>query len=178
MSKIGRTPISFSSAKIEIDGNKVLISGSKAKFVHELPEYIKVKIEDNSIVLSADNQSKIARSQWGLHRALIANKIEGAEKGFEQAVKIVGLGYKVQLSGKKLIISLGYSHKINLDLPDGVTLNVDKTGQQLTFKSHDKVLLGNVCDELRRLRPPEPYKGTGVMRAEEVIRRKAGKTGV
>jgi large subunit ribosomal protein L6 len=101
----------------------------------------------------------------------------GVESGFEQKVNIVGLGYKAQLTGKKLVFSLGYSHKIDYDLPNDVTVDVDKTGQFLVFKSHDKSLLGGVCDDVRRFREPEPYKGTGIMRAEEVIIRKAGKTG-
>jgi large subunit ribosomal protein L6 len=91
-------------------------------------------------------------------------------------MKIVGLGFKGQLAGKKLTFTLGYTHKIDLDLPEGVSVEIDKTGQLLTFKSHDKFVLGNVCDKVRSFREPEPYKGTGVMRIDEVITRKAGKT--
>lgn len=178
MSKIGRKPIPFSSAKIEVQGNKVLISGSKAKFEHELSPEVEVKVEDKTLVVSLKKETKKARAQWGLHRALLANKIKGAETGFEQGIKIVGLGYKAQLSGKKMTFSLGYSHKIEYTLPEGVTVDIDKSGQQLLFKSHDKNLLGNVCDKVRSFRTPEPYKGTGIMRVEERIVRKAGKTGV
>jgi large subunit ribosomal protein L6 len=177
MSKIGRKPITFSSAKIEIDGNKILISGAKAKFVHELSDNLNVSLQDKSLLLSLKVDSRIARMEWGLHRALLANKVKGVESGFERLVKIVGLGYKAQKSGKKLTLSLGYSHKVSYTMPEGVDVDIDKSGQKLLFKSHDKSLLGRVCDEVRRFRVPEPYKGTGIMRDDEVIVRKAGKTG-
>lgn len=177
MSKIGRKPIVFSSAKVEVEGNKILISGSKAKFEHVLPEELEAKIEDKNLVLNVKNNTRMSRMKWGLHRALLANKVKGVETGFEQLVKIVGLGYKAQLSGKKMVFSLGYSHKVEYTLPEGVTVDIDKPGQQLLFKSHDKFLLGSVCDEVKRFRRPEPYKGTGIMRADEKIVRKAGKTG-
>lgn len=176
MSKIGRKPISFSSAKIELNGNKVVITGPKTKLVHELPEHIKATLKDKSLVLLTTKDSRKARCEWGLHRALLANEIKGLEKGFEQKMKIVGLGYKAQLSGKKMVFSLGYSHKIDYVVPEGVTVEIDKTGQLLTLRAQDKNLLGNVCDDIRNFRLPEPYKGTGIMREEEVIRRKAGKT--
>lgn len=177
MSKIGRKPIAFSSAKVEVKGNKVLISGSKVKFEHELPQDITVTVEDKQVVVSTTNKTRSAGAQWGLHRALLANKIKGVESGFEQRVKIVGLGYKAQLSGKKMVLTLGYSHKVNYTMPEGITVNIDKTGQQLLFKSHDKWLLGKVCDDIRSFKTPEPYKGTGIMLADEKIIRKAGKTG-
>ncbi len=112
---------------------------------------------------------------WGLHRALLANKVKGVDTGFEKKVKIVGLGYKAQPSGKKLTFSLGYSHKVYYQLPEGVDVVVDKTGQNLVFKAADKFLLGNACDAVRALRFPEPYKGTGIIREGDVIIRKAGK---
>jgi len=179
MSKIGRKPIKFSSAKIKIDGNKIMIDGAKNKFTHELPEEISAKVEDSNLVLTVGDNTRAARMKWGLHRALLANKVKGVESGFEQGVKIIGLGYRAKLSGKKLVFSLGYSHKIDYTLPEGVTVEIDKkTGQQLLFKSHDKCLLGSVCDDVKRFRRPEPYKGKGIIRADETIRRKAGKTGV
>ena len=177
MSKIGRKPISFSSAKVEVDGSSISISGSKAKFTHEVPAELKVLLQDKTLVLSAADDTKKTRSLWGLHRALLANKIKGVETGFEQVVKIVGHGYKAQLSGKKLVFSLGYSHKIDYTMPADVSVELDKPGQLLTFKSYDKALLGHVCDEIRKFRLPEPYKGTGIIRSGEKIIRKAGKTG-
>jgi large subunit ribosomal protein L6 len=176
MSKIGRKAIPFSSAKIEIQGNTVLVNGPKAKFTHELPHVIGVSVEDGALQLSVKKDTRENRMLWGMHRALLANKVKGAETGFEKKIKIVGLGYKAQLAGKKLTFSLGYSHKIDYELPEGVDVKLDKTGQNLVFSSSNKLLLGDVCSHIRKLRPPEPYKGTGIIVGDEVIIRKAGKT--
>ena len=97
-----------------------------------------------------------------MHRALLANKIKGIQQDFEKIVQINGLGFKAAVSGSKVVFSLGYSHKIDFNLPKDVTLEVDKTGQRLVFRSPDKEQLGQVCSQVRALRPPEPYKGTGI----------------
>jgi len=176
MSKIGRLPIPFSSAKIEIKKNIIEINGPKAKFAHELPEAIKASVEDEkSLKLDVAEKTRKNKMLWGLHRALLANKVQGAERGFEKKVSIVGLGYKAVLAGKKMTFSLGYSNKIEYELPDGVSVKIDKSGQQLVFESTDKFLLGSVCDKVRSFRHPEPYKGTGVIREGDIIIRKAGK---
>ncbi len=176
MSKIGRKPIEILAAKVEIKGGTISLSGPKAKFTHELPDVIEANIKDGLLFLTVANNTRENRTLWGLHRALLANKIKGALTGFEKKVRIVGLGYKAQLSGKKLNFSLGYSHKIDYNVPEGVDVEVDRTGQQLVFKATDKQLLGDVCDAVRSFRPPEPYKGTGIILEGEVIIRKAGKT--
>jgi len=111
-----------------------------------------------------------------MHRALLANAIKGADVGFEKQLKIIGLGYKAALAGNKIVLSLGYSHKIDLPLPKEVSLKIDKTGQLLTFASHDKAMLGEICDKVRSFRTPEPYKGTGIRYTTEEVVRKAGKT--
>ena len=177
MSKIGRKPIKLSSANVEVKGKKITIKGQKVTFAHELPAEIEATIADKQLLVTCNEANKKANALWGLHRSLLANKVKGVETGFERIVKIVGLGYKAQLSGKKLVFSLGFSHKVEYQLPDGVSVNVNKPGQLLTFKSHDKSLLGNVCDKIRDFKPPEPYKGYGIMLADEIVRRKAGKTG-
>lgn len=176
MSKIGKKPISLTSAKVEIKGNIVRVQGPNGAFEHVLPPHLKAEQNDKGLFISTDDRTGKSNMLWGLHRALLANKIKGVQSGFEQVVKIVGLGYKAQLSGNKLIFSLGFSHKIDYDLPPEVTVEVDKSGQSLLFKSADKFQLGRVCDTVCSFRPPEPYKGTGVMRADALIIRKAGKT--
>lgn len=176
MSKIGRMPIAFSSAKITVNGSMVLIDGGKVKFEHALPDTVKVAIDDKMVRVSVTEDTRENRMLWGLHRALLANKIHGVEKGFEQKMIIVGLGYKAVQAGTKLTFSLGYTHKIDYELPAGVTVDIDKSGQTLVLKSADKFQLGNAADAIRSFRPPEPYKGTGVMREGEKIHRKAGKT--
>lgn len=176
MSKVGRKPIPVSSATVTVSGNAVTIQGAKATLNHIMPDEVALAQEGKNLILSIKTKNRKSNMLWGLHRALLANKVQGAEKGFEETVKIVGLGFKAQLNGRKIVFSLGYSHKKEYDLPQGVDVEIDKTGQTLVFKGADKFVLGNVCDAVRSLRPPEPYKGTGILRSNEVIIRKAGKT--
>jgi large subunit ribosomal protein L6 len=176
MSKIGRMPILVTSAKITINGTNLAIAGTKTQFEHELPETVKASLENGVLRLSITEDTRKNRMLWGLHRALVANKVTGVEKGFEKKLIIVGLGYKAVQAGNKLTFSLGYTHKIDYELPAGVTVEVDKTGQQLILRSADKFFLGNAADAIRSFRPPEPYKGTGIQYEGEKIHRKAGKT--
>jgi len=176
MSKIGRKPILFSSAKISVVGNTVVVQGPKDKIEHDLPLEVTAVIEGNQLLLKTTEKTREVNTLWGLHRALLANKIKGLEHGFERKVTIVGLGFKAIAAGKNLTFSLGYSHKIDYVLPDNVTVDIDKTGQNLVFKSADKFALGNVCDKVRSFRMPEPYKGTGIIREGDIVLRKAGKT--
>jgi large subunit ribosomal protein L6 len=180
MSKIGRKPIALGKVTVEVNGQEVTIKGAKQTVVHVLPDMLTVVVKDGSLlVMPAKDAAKKAGRElnqyWGLHRALLANKIKGVGEGFEKQIQIVGLGFKGALSGNNLVFSLGYSHKIDFPLPQGVSVDIDKTGQLLTFKSADKELVGQVCSMIRALRVPEPYKGTGVKLATEVIVRKAGK---
>ena len=176
MSKIGRRPIPFTTAKVEIKDNLIQIVGPKGTVEHELPADLTITQQDKQLLVGVKEQTRKTKMLWGLHRALLANKVQGVEKGFSLGVKIVGLGYKAQLAGKKLTFTLGYSHKIDYELPEGVSVEVDRSGQNLQFASIDKCLLGKTCDEVRKLRLPEPYKGTGIIREGDVIIRKAGKT--
>lgn len=177
MSKIGRKPIAVDNAKVEVKGQQVHYKGKFSSGVHELPEFIKIDFDGSFVKLTLLETENNNNKFWGLHRALLANKIKGSNELFEKKVQIVGLGFKAELLGKtKVKFSLGFSHKIEKPLPEIVSLEIDKTGQILTFKSSDKEVLGQVCATIRALRPPEPYKGTGIKFVGEVIRRKAGKT--
>lgn len=181
MSKIGRKPIALGKIQVEVKGQEVHIKGPKQTLVHVLPASLSAVVRDGSLVImpAEGAEKKIGKRElnqlWGLHRALLANKIKGAGTDFEKQIQIIGLGFKGALSGNNLVFSLGYSHKIDFALPKGVSVDIDKTGQLLTFKSADKELVGHVCSMVRALRVPEPYKGTGVKLATEVIVRKAGK---
>lgn len=182
MSKIGRKPIDIQGVQVEIKGQELHYKGKKASGVHVLPDFLKVDVKDNVLVITAKNASDKSMSsrevnkEWGLNRALLFNKIKGAQAEFEKQVQITGLGFKAAVSGSKVVFSLGYSHKIDFNLPESVTLEVDKSGQKLLFKSSNKELVGLVCSKVRSLRAPEPYKGTGIRVGDEVIVRKAGKT--
>lgn len=174
MSKIGRRPIDTTGVQVDIKGQDVHYKGPKASGEHTLPDELRITKADNKIQITCNDKEKYA--DWGLHRALLANKIKGASQGFEQKIIIVGLGFKAQPKGSNAIeFSLGYSHKINFEYPKSITIETDKTGQNLTVKGTDKGLVGHVADQIRALRPPEPYKGTGVKLAQEEILRKAGK---
>lgn len=178
MSKIGRKPIDISKVTLTAQGQTVEIKGSKGQFSHELPAGLTCSIDESAktITLGVESDTRTNRTNWGTHRALLANKVHGAGVGFEQVVKLVGLGYKGQASGQKVVFSVGYSHKVDYNLPKGITVDIDKTGQRITVKGADKFEVGNVCDGIRSIRPPEPYKGKGIMLEGEVIIRKAGKT--
>ncbi len=179
MSKIGRKPIDIGSAKVEIKGQEIHYSGKKDNGVFILPEGLKAQLDGKMLELTVEkteNANGEINRIWGLNRALLANKINGCQQEFEKIVLINGLGFKAVATGNKVVFSLGYSHKIDFNLPKEVTLEVDKTGQRLVFRSPDKELMGLVCSKVRALRPPEPYKGTGIRFEKEVIARKAGKT--
>lgn len=175
MSKIGRKPIELGNTQVEIKNNEVHYKGKKAAGMHMLDAILKADLKDKELFITPVTQNSDTNRIWGLHRALLSNKIKGADTGFEKQLRIVGLGFKALLTGSKLQFSLGFSHKIDYELPQSVTVVVDKSGQLLSFASFDKETLGQVCSDVRALRPPEPYKGTGIQYVNEVILRKAGK---
>lgn len=178
MSKIGRRPIATDGVQVEFKNGIVYYKGAKASGEHVLSHYLEVKVDGTKLLLQpvqAFAHERTLNQVWGLHRSLLENKIRGAAQGFERRLQINGLGYKAQVSGKNVVFALGYSHKIDFELPSSVVMEVDKSGQQIILKSPDKELVGQVASMIRSLRPPEPYKGTGVKYVEEVILRKAGK---
>lgn len=176
MSNIGRKAIDIGSVSVEIKGNEVHYKGPKATGIYIVPEELEVTLSDKNLKLVPRLVSRDASRLWGLHRALLSNALGGAANEFQKQLKIVGLGYKAVLQGKNIQFSLGFSHKIDVALPEGVSLEVDRPGQLLTFKSTDKVALGQICSYVRSLKPPEPYKGTGIQYVGEHIIKKAGKT--
>ncbi len=175
MSKIGRKPIPLGGTSVEVKGQEIHYKGKNASGVYLLDDHLKAEIADKTLCITAARKTSDTNRLWGVHRALINNRIIGADTGFVKKLEINGLGYKAIPQGSKIQFSLGYSHKIDYELPKDVILEVDKTGQKLSFSSFDKDLLGHVCSHIRALRPPEPYKGTGIKYVTETIRRKAGK---
>lgn len=184
MSKVGRKPISVSNVQVNINGHEVNYKGPKSSGVYMLPEELLAQIDDSRLKLVVNKESEKVRNMslrevnrvWGLHRSLLANSLEGAAAEFVKQVKITGLGYKGIITGKKITFSLGYSHKIDFEIPDGLSIESDRTGQLLTLKSPDKVLVGSVISKLEALKPTEPYKGTGLRDASKSIVLKPGKT--
>lgn len=179
MSKIGRKPIDLGNVSVEIKNNLINYKGPKSSGTYQLPTDIKAEVHDNKLSLKPASEQKPSRDfnrVWGLQRALLSNTLHGAGAGFTKEVIITGLGYKGVLAGNKITFSLGYSHKIDFELPKEVTLQIDKTGQKLLFSSFDKQKLGQVCSLVKALRKTEPYKQTGIRLLTDVVIKKAGKT--
>ncbi len=178
MSRIGKTPIEVpSGVEVNISGQEVEVKGSKGTLTHTLPEVISISKDDNVLTVDRSNEERQSRALHGLSRSLVANMVEGVSNGFKKELKIVGVGYRAQAKGpSKLEMSLGYSHTIDVNAPDGVTFDVpDNT--TIIVNGVDKQVVGQVAAESRSLRKPEPYTGKGVMYAGERIIRKAGKAG-
>jgi len=177
MSKVGRRSISIAGVNVNVDGQNINYKGPQAEGTHVLPDCLKVTLEEGQLLIGLVNPSDEKNSNfWGLHRALLSNKISGAREKFRKEVKIIGLGFKGILQGNEIVFSLGYSHKINFVIPKDVSVEIDKSGQNITIISFDKFLVGDVAQKIRAFRLPEPYKGTGIRFADQVIVRKAGKT--
>ena len=177
MSRIGRMPVVI-PAGVTVDiaeGNKVTVKGAKGTLVRELPVEMEIKIEDGHVVVTRPNDLKKMKSLHGLTRTLVANMVTGVTKGYEKVLEINGVGYRAQKQGKKLVLSLGYSHPVEMEDPEGLETTVD--GNKIVVKGISKEKVGQYAAEIREKRAPEPYKGKGIKYADEVIRRKVGKTG-
>ncbi|GLB30180.1 50S ribosomal protein L6 [Lacrimispora amygdalina] len=178
MSRIGRMPIAIpAGVTVEIaENNKVTVKGPKGTLERVLPTEMTIKEEDGHIVVTRPNDLKKMKSLHGLTRTLINNMIVGVTAGYEKKLEINGVGYRAQKQGKKLVLSLGYSHPVEMEDPEGIESTME--GQNIIFvKGIDKEKVGQYAAEIRDKRRPEPYKGKGIKYADEVIRRKVGKTG-
>ena len=177
MSRIGKNPIPIpDKVSVEIKGLAVKVKGPKGELSRVLPEGVEVSQADNSVTVSPSNSSRRSRERHGLCRTLVANMVEGVSKGYSKSLEIIGVGYRAQVKGKKLVVSAGYSHPVEMDPPEGVTFAVENN-TKVTVTGTDKELVGNEAAKVRAIRPPEPYKGKGIKYEGERILRKAGKTG-
>ena len=177
MSRIGRMPIAV-PAGVTVDiaeNNKVTVKGPKGTLERVLPAEMEIKLEDGHIVVTRPNDLKKMKSLHGLTRTLIHNMVVGVSEGYEKVLEVNGVGYRAQKQGKKLVLSLGYSHPVEMEDPEGLETTVD--GNKITVKGISKEKVGQYAAEIREKRRPEPYKGKGIKYADEVIRRKVGKTG-
>jgi len=176
VSRVGRNPIiTPSGVNINFSNNNVEVSGPKGKMLIQLKPEVKIEKKENIIILSAENSGdKKNEALRGLYRVLINNMIIGVTKGFAKKLEIVGTGYKASIEGKKVVLNLGYSYSYIYNIPDGIKITVEE-GTVINIEGIDKQLVGQVAAEIRKMRPPEPYKGKGIKYAGEYIRRKAGK---
>lgn len=178
MSRIGKKPVLL-PAGVEVkvsDSNLVTVKGPKGELSQQVSRLITVEKEDGALNVIRNNDEKEARAAHGLYRTLIDNMVTGVTTGFEKKLQLVGVGYKAEKTGNVLVMQLGYSHPIEMEDPSGLSTEVT-TPTEIIVRGIDKSLVGNYAADIRAIRPPEPYKGKGVKYADEVIRRKEGKTG-
>jgi large subunit ribosomal protein L6 len=175
MSRIGKQPVKLADGlTAKLEGNKLLIcKGQNCKEI-DTKGVVKVNIEGDTLTFEPVNEEKFAKAMWGTVRALANNVVIGLTKGFEKKLEVNGVGYRANIQGNKLVLNLGYSHPIEYEIPQGITITVEKN--IITVKGDDKQQVGQVAAEIRSFRKPEPYKGKGIKYVDEVIIRKAGKT--
>lgn len=177
MSRIGKLPITVpDKVTIDIKDSHVTVKGPKGTLDRELPGLVDIKQDGNTLQVAVENNSRLARQRHGLSRTLVANMVEGVSKGFEKKLQIQGVGYRAQAQGKKLTLNVGYSKPVEMEMPEGISVAVEKN-TEITVSGIDKEVVGNTAATIRGVRPPEPYKGKGIRYLGETIRRKAGKTG-
>jgi len=177
MSRIGKAPIPVpDKVTVSLNGLAVTVKGPKGELSRTLPDGVSISQEGNTLQVNPVNDSRRSRERHGLSRTLVANMVEGVSQGFTRKLEIVGVGYRAAVQGKKLVVSAGYSHPVEMVPPEGVTFTVENN-TSVFVSGADKELVGNEAAKVRAIRPPEPYKGKGIKYEGEKILRKAGKTG-
>lgn len=175
MSRVGKKPIPIPpGVSVVVDGAVVRAEGPRGRLTQTVPPGLQARVEDGQVVIVRQGDDRRLRALHGLTRALVANMVTGVNEGFEKKLEVVGIGYRAQLQGRTLQLSLGYSHPVLFPLPDGITAEVDRQ-TVITLRGADKALVGQTAARLRALRKPDPYKGKGIKYVDEVIRRKVGK---
>ncbi len=176
MSRIGKKPVPIpAGVEVKVGAEAVQIKGPKGTLSTPVHASVTYAVEGSEVIVSRVDDSRLACGQHGLRRTLLANCIEGVTKGFQKALDVIGVGYKVAVQGKSVVLTVGFSHPVEYPLPAGIDAAVE--GNKLTISGIDKQLVGEVAAQIRRVRPPEPYKGKGIKYVDEHIRRKAGKSG-
>lgn len=179
MSRIGKQPVSIpEKVEVKIDGDVVIVKGPKGELRRTLPVNVKVEViedEGNKVVRVSvpDSTDKSQNAIWGTIRSIINGMVVGVTEGFEKKLEIIGVGYKAAVTGRKVTLNVGYSHPVELELPEGIEASVEKN--IITLTGINKELVGQIASNIRKVRKPEPYKGKGIKYIDEVVRRKAGK---
>lgn len=177
MSRVGRRPIEIpKGVKIVVENGNFTAEGPKGKVSQALIAGFPVQVSDSTVTVERTGETGPDRAKHGLLRALLANAVKGVHEGFSQGLEIIGVGYKAEVRGSEVHFALGYSHPVVYSIPSGIKIEIDKTNKMMVTGA-DRQMLGQVCAEIRRLRPPDPYKGKGIKFSNEVIRRKVGKAG-
>jgi large subunit ribosomal protein L6 len=177
MSRIGKLPIPVpAGVEVKIEGNHITVKGPKGVLAREFPQEISVVLEDGKIAVTRPNDAKQNRAYHGLIRALVQNMVTGVSAGFEKSLDMVGVGYRAQMQGAKLVLAIGYSHPVEVEPGPGLSIEVPAP-TKIVVKGADKQAVGQLAADIRKIRQPEPYKGKGIRYSDEVVRIKAGKTG-
>ena len=177
MSRIGKKPIEIpEGVEVKIDSNEVTIKGPKGELSQEIRPEIKVEVKDKEVLVSLQRQTKQSKALWGTSRSLLANMVKGVVEGCQKQLQLEGVGYRAKVEGDKLILQVGFSHPVEFLKPEGIDFSVEKN--IITIIGIDKEKVGQTSAKIRRIRPPEPYKGKGIRYVGEVVRRKEGKKAV
>ncbi|MGC8836788.1 MAG: 50S ribosomal protein L6 [Anaerolineae bacterium] len=179
MSRIGRMPIALpKGVEVKVEpGNLVTVKGPKGTLTRALHPDMQIEVAEGQVVVRRPSEARHHRALHGLTRALLANMVTGVSQGFRKDLEIVGEGYRAELQGRKLVLSLGFSHPVEVEPPEGISFEVDRSGRKFSVLGIDKELVGEVAAKIRAKRPPEPYKGKGIRYEGEYVRMKAGKGG-
>ena len=178
MSRIGRMPVAVpTGVDVQIKGSLVKVKGPKGEIEFSFPAEMEISLEKGEITVQRPSDERTHRALHGMTRALINNMVVGVSTGFEKVLEVNGVGYRAEVSGDNLMLYVGYSHPVVIEPPGGVTFEVDTRTRQIKIIGFDKQLVGQIAADIRKVRPPEPYKGKGIKYLDEKIRRKAGKTG-
>ncbi|MCP5405352.1 MAG: 50S ribosomal protein L6 [Pseudomonadaceae bacterium] len=176
MSRVGKNPVAIpSGVTVGVEGRNVKVAGPKGTLTHTIPHDITAKVEGNEVTFTPKGDAKRLSAAWGTARALVRNMVEGVTNGYSIKMKLVGVGYRASMQGSKLNLALGYSHPVNMDIPQGIAVEVSKDQTELTISGADKHAVGMFAAEARAKRPPEPFKGKGLRYAAEYINMKEGK---
>ena len=163
--------------KVTVDKNHLVAEGPKGQLARDLPEAMQITVEGGEILVTRPSDHRTHRSLHGLTRALVANMVTGVHEGFTRRMEIEGVGWRAEAQGANLVLMVGYSHPVTFEPPAGITFEVEKGGRAFSVSGIDKELVGEIAARVRRVRPPEPYKGKGIRYQGEKVRRKAGKAG-
>ena len=178
MSRIGRLPVKIpKGVKVSVQEGRVLLESSKGKVTQEFAPEVTVTVENDAVVVGRKDDSQESKSLHGLYRNLLKNALIGLSDGFAKTLTITGVGYKAEMKGKSLVLSLGYSTPIEYPVPQGITIEVE-ANTRVVVKGSDRQQVGQICSEIRSFRPVEPYKGKGIKYENEYVRRKVGKSGI
>jgi large subunit ribosomal protein L6 len=178
VSRIGKQPINIpAGVDVQIKGSTIKVKGPKGELAQTFPVAMSIAQDDGVLTVSRPSDEKNHRALHGMTRALIQNMVTGVSMGFEKVLEVEGVGYRSEMSGANLVLYVGYSHPVQIEPPDGIEFKSENRGREIRVRGFDKQAVGQIAANIRKVRPPEPYKGKGIRYQGEIVRRKAGKTG-